>query len=144
MKRPGRSIFFAAILIIAVLSSVIVGIFLLGPPSEWRLRQLDERRVSDLRELSYAIDDYWARAGVLPVSLNELSWEEEWLSELVDPETGAAYEYRVLDIASYELCASFSNDTGTDYREVPHRSFWYHGFGRQCFRLQAQDIGNSR
>jgi len=140
MKRPDRSVFFAAILIVAVVSSVIAGIFLLGPPSEWRLRLLDERRASDLRELSYAIDEYWTRVGMLPVSLDELSWEDEWLPELVDPETGKPYEYRMLSSRTYELCAEFARETDIDGRDVPSQYLWFHGSGRQCFQLEAHDI----
>lgn len=141
MKRPGRSTFFAAILIIAVLSSVIVGIVLLGPPSEWRLRQLDERRVSDLRELSYAIDDYWAREGTIPTSLEELASEERIVGELADPETGEPYEYRALGDTTYELCAVFALDRAIDDRDYLYRSLWFHEAGRQCFQLEARDTG---
>ena len=141
MKRPNRSVFFATILIVAVVSSIIVGIFLLGPPSEWRLRRLDERRVSDLRELSYAIDEYWTRESMLPSSLDELSWEDEWLAGLVDPETREPYEYRMLSSRTYELCAEFAQETDIGGRDVPSQYLWFHGSGRQCFQLEAHDVG---
>jgi len=94
-----------------------------------------------LRELSYAIDEYWTRESILPSSLDELSWEDEWLAELVDPETREPYEYRMLNSRTYELCAEFARETDTGDRDVPSQYLWFHGSGRQCFQLEAQDVG---
>ena len=131
-----------AIVVVAtvVVAAVIVGIILLDSPAQERLRRLDERRISDLRELSYAVDVYWTRARVLPSSLEELSNEERIVRELVDPETGDTYEYLVLGYNNYELCAVFALDTVIDDRDYLYESLWFHDLGRQCFQLEAQDV----
>ena len=129
---------------IVVLAVIIVAITLLDSPAQERLSRLDERRVSDLRELSLAVDVYWTREGVLPATMEELSNEERIVRELADPETGEPYEYRVLGDNRYELCAVFASETDAGERDIPYEYVWYHGSGRQCFELQAQDIGNSR
>ena len=144
MKTPRRTLtvrsIIGASLAVAVLAVIIVGICLLDSPAQERLRRLDERRISDLRELSYAIDVYWTRERVLPSSLEELSNEERIVRELVDPETGDTYEYRVLGYNNYELCAVFALDTVIDDRDYLYESLWFHDLGRQCFQLEAQDV----
>jgi len=124
----------------AVVAVVIGGILLLDSPAEERSRRLDERRVSDLREIAYEVDTFWTREGMLPPSLEELSNEERIVRELADPETGAPYEYRVLGDNSYELCAVFASEMDVRGRDVPYEYVWFHGAGRQCFQLTAQDV----
>lgn len=140
MRKPSKNIIVASVVVALVVAAVIVGVILLDSPAQERLRRLDERRVSDLRELSYAVDVYWTREGSLPSSLEDLSNEERVVRELADPETGNPYEYRVLGDKAYELCAVFARDTATDEREAPFRSLWSHGPGRQCFQLEAKDV----
>jgi len=144
MKKSRRTLTVRSVaaigLSIVVLTVIIVAITLLDSPAEERLHRLDERRVSDLRELAYAVDAYWTREGALPASLEELSNEERIVRELADPETGDAYEYRVLGDNSYELCAVFVSEMDAKGRDVPYEYFWFHGIGRQCFSLTPQDI----
>ena len=128
-------------LAVVVLSGVIVGICLLDSPAQERLRRLDERRVDDLRELSYEVDFYWTREGILPTSLEELSSEPGVFVNLLDPETGQPYEYRVLSSNTYELCAVFALDTAAEQDRF-YKDVWSHGPGRQCFQMEAQAIVN--
>jgi len=144
-RRLSKNILIAWLLAAVVVAAIVIGVILLDSPAQERLNRLDDRRVSDLRELSFAVDAYWTREGVLPASLEELSTQEQIVRELADPATGEAYEYRVVDEDSYELCAVFEGDMGTGERDIPYEYLWYHGSGRQCFKLKAQDINrNSR
>ena len=140
MRKSGKNIIVASVVTAIVMAAVIGGIILLDSPAQERLRRLDERRVTDLRELSYAVDLYWTREGSLPPTLEELSSAPGVFVELFDPETRQPYEYRVLGETTYELCAVFARDTATDEREAPFRSLWSHGPSRQCFQLEAQDV----
>ena len=126
-------------LVVAVAAVVIGGILLLDSPAQERLRRLDERRVSDLRSISAELDFYWTREGTLPASLEELAHEPGVFLELYDPESGEAYEYRVLSSNTYELCAEFARDTAEE-RDHFYRDFWSHNAGRQCFQMEAQDV----
>ena len=131
----------AVLLAMVVVAIVVIGIFLLDSPAQERLRRLDERRLSDLREISFAVDAYWTREGVLPSSLEELGNEERIVRELADPVTGEPYEYHAGTGSSYELCAVFSRNTTTDERGSLYKTFWLHDSGRQCFQLEARDTG---
>ena len=141
MRKPDKNLVIVSAVSAVVLAAVVVGAILLESPAQARLRRLDERRIDDLRDLALAIDAYWTREGQLPASLDDLSEAERIVRELVDPESGEPYEYRVLGEKIFELCAVFARDTGEDDRDGRYRSFWLHGPGKQCFQLEAQDVG---
>jgi hypothetical protein len=134
-----RSVFaigFAAVIVAAVL----VGVLLMDSPAQERLRRLDERRILDLRDLSYTVDMFWTRNDRLPASLDELAEQEPIAHELTDPETGTLYEYRFVSDSQYELCAVFSEESDVGRRDLPYGYVWIHGAGSECFQLTAQDI----
>jgi len=126
-------------LVVAVVGVVIGGILLLDSPAEVRARRLDERRVDDLRDITRKLDIYWTREGALPSSLEELANELGVFIELLDPETGQPYEYRVVSSNTYELCATFARDTAEEQGRL-YRDYWSHGAGRQCFQMEPQDV----
>ena len=142
MKTPRRTLTVRSILAIGftfvVIAVVLVAVALLDSPAQERLERLDDRRVSDLREIAYAVDAYWTREGTLPSSLEELGNDERIVRELADPETGNPYEYRIIGGDVYELCAVFASETDAGERDVPFGYDWFHGPGRQCFQLTAQ------
>lgn len=123
-----------------VITVVVISVSLLDSPAQQRLVRLDERRVADLRELSYAVDAFWTRVGRLPESLDELAAQEGIVSELGDPETGEPYEYRPGSGSNYELCAIFDRETDVGERDFPYGYVWTHGVGRQCFQLRPQNV----
>jgi len=139
MRLPRRRVWFAVILSAAVLGTVVAGLVILGPPAEWRGRSLDAQRASDLRELAFAIHEYWLETGMLPESLDPLAQQRAWIAELCDPATGALYEYRTTGDETYELCAQFSIDTREDARAIALHGFSTHTAGRHCFALHATD-----
>lgn len=126
-----------AVLAIAV---VVAGLMSIDSPGEARLRRLDEQRIRDLREISRAVALSWTLNEELPDSLAELT-DVGGVTELPnDPESGAPYDYRVIDSARYELCAEFARGTerGTG---APADDFWSHRDGRYCFGLVPTKTG---
>ena len=145
MKVSTGTAVFTGLAIGVVVVAVVGGLIVLGPPSEERTRQLDERRTEDLRGITRAVDLYWTRHGRLPASIKDLSGESGLKVRARDPGTAQTYELRVLDAATYELCASFertSTGPGDSASRTPDVSedFWSHGVGRRCFRLDAQEV----
>ena len=145
MKVSTGTTVFTGLAIGVVVVAVVGGLIVLGPPSEERTRQLDERRTEDLRGITRAVDLYWTRHGRLPASIKDLSGESGLKVSAHDPGTAQTYELRVLDAATYELCASFertSTEPGNSAGRPPDVSedFWSHGVGRRCFRLDAQEV----
>jgi Domain of unknown function (DUF5671) len=114
---------------IAVAAVIAVAFALIGSPSNERSRQLDARRVNDLRQISGVVDVYFGRYRRLPASLHELSHEGGMTVTAGDASLGQ-YEYRVTGEKTYELCATFQRDSS----EQPWGDeFWAHGPGRQCY-----------
>ncbi|MBV9159059.1 MAG: hypothetical protein JO019_00475 [Candidatus Kaiserbacteria bacterium] len=126
---------------LAVVLTVVGGFLIIGSPAQARLYRFDEQRVSDLSQIQYQIVNYWQQKLKLPQNLADLN---DPLSGVVipkDPQTGAAYEYRVVKAPySFELCATFATD-GAAMNAVamptgPAGSLdetWQHGSGHTCF-----------
>lgn len=139
---------FGAVVAAVVVTAVAAGLILLGSPTRERERRLDEQRVYDLRATAGAIDRYWTINSSLPTSLEALSRERNTSIRLQDPETAQPYEYQVLDADVYELCATFAHDTSEEQDRVlrdrslgvTYSTFWTHGAGRHCFRVEPQRL----
>lgn len=131
---------FLLLVTIAVVAAVIYAIFLVGSPGEQRALQMDQRRISDLQQISFAIDAYWQQNEELPQSFEDLANGNYHVSSIQDPETGERYEYRIIGERTYELCAMFNRASG-DQRVPTAQPFsdtaWEHGAGRECFQREA-------
>lgn len=136
--------------IVFVVLSLVVGFVVMGSPATQRMRQYDDRRVSDIQNINYQIINYWQLKRALPVMLTDVENKATGYALPVDPETKAAYSYEAMKPLSYKLCATFSlvNDTalgtsrneGTPPAPVPVSAVkiagqenWSHGVGVQCF-----------
>jgi hypothetical protein len=119
-----------------VVATVVAAVAIMGPPSEARRRRLDELRRGDLNLLSIAVDNYHDSQGRLPESLDDLAAVPTVrYRSRNDPETGLAYDYRVVDDNSYELCATFVGEGGD---AADDDRFWAHGAGPKCFQLDVR------
>lgn len=137
---PSRA---AYAVIAAVIVAVISGFFFIGSPARQRDLRFDEQRVGHLQTLQYGIVNDWQAKRELPASLSELEDPLIGFSVPVDPETGSAYEYRVLGELTFELCATFAEDSlpgSSNVRLAPYfdpysssEETWSHGEGRTCF-----------
>lgn len=121
--------------IAAVVAAVVAGLWSIGSPGEQRLRRFDERRVSDLTQLSQAVYRYHGDQHALPGNASDLV-NGRRLSRLpLDPSTEEPYEYRVNGERQFELCAVFDRSS----RSEEAKDFWYHGAGRRCYEFDVPD-----
>jgi hypothetical protein len=125
---------------------IIFGFFAVGSPFSQRLKRFDDRRVGDLQTIQYEIINYWQVKRVLPQTIEQLRDELRGFIPPKDPETGESYEYKVLALLQFELCADFktSNKQNVDGqkpvpaapREVYYPAIdenWLHDAERTCF-----------
>jgi len=143
MRHLFSSKVFVWIIIGVVVLAVLYGILLAGSPQAQRSLQSDQIKVSNLQQISFALDEYWARNQKLPETLEELQDSRYYFVEsITDPITKEPYEYQVLGEKQYELCAIFdlaSIDSGARLRFPSKMSkVWEHGIGRTCFELEIQ------
>jgi type II secretory pathway pseudopilin PulG len=137
---PGKQLLLGLVIGLVGLA-VIIGLVVVGSPSEARARRLDERRVADLRRITRATDLYRTRHDRLPESLQELAQDPEVSLHARDPATGVSYEYQVLGPNTYAVCARFERaDPAASYQdpESVAEDAWRHGVDRQCFRREAR------
>ncbi|RJQ14513.1 hypothetical protein C4553_00350 [Candidatus Parcubacteria bacterium] len=136
----------AWVIILAVIIAVVGGFFVAGSPQNQREVRFDERRIGDLQSIQWQIVNYWQRKGALPQSLDELRDDIGGFVVPRDPQTGEAYEYRILGSLSFELCAEFETSSleqsGAIYSKrltpaEPHPfnqfEYWGHSSGNFCF-----------
>ena len=126
--------------IVVVVATLGYSVYLVGTPGQQRDVRLDERRISDLRDISHNIDTYLELNNEMPASLQVLQGPRFYVDSIEDPETGIPYDYRVIEGFSYELCAVFSTDRSERRRGERQRfseRVWDHGIGLTCFQLTA-------
>ena len=124
---------------IAVVAAIVAGIIVLGPPSEERARRLDAKRVSDLQQLTAAIEYYRQQKGRLPSSLDDLDSLPNFRVERRDPASGQPYGFRLTDTAAYEVCATFDRDSKE--QGSLGRQFFAHAPGTHCFPVKVREKG---
>jgi len=145
MSREGSVRFFVIGVSVAVAAAVVAGLIVVGSPGEARLEKIDRRRVSDLYEIVDGVNRYWTQNQALPLDLSALT-EATSFEPGVDPETGLAYVYRLLEPNRYEVCATFATEcTSRDNRCAPWRvggrhEISAHGAGEQCFELAPMNL----
>lgn len=136
---------FSWIIACIVVASVVFGFVVIGSPFEQRERRFDERRESDLQTIQYELINYWQRKQILPRNLGDLENSISGFLVPKDPETGASYEYAVVEDkdtgAKFQLCTTFKNSSIDDgyvpKTLVPRGDYylnvWQHSAGRYCF-----------
>jgi hypothetical protein len=130
MSGPsGRPVLAAAVSVVVV-ATIVAGIVTLGSPTEERARRLDERRLSDLRQLQSAVNFFHSQQKRLPESLEQLAQKRE-LRVGLDPATKQPYGYRRIDDGHYGLCAIFERSSPPQESSVDIRR---HDAGRYCFQ----------
>jgi len=131
-------------ILVVLLASVVAGFVYAGSPAQERLRRIDVQRVNDLQMLQSEIISYWQGKQALPASLDDLTDPLRGSYVPRDPESGAAYEYRVTSPLSFELCSTFSAASGSESNSFNPRTpiypapyqegeSWIHPAGRTCF-----------
>jgi hypothetical protein len=126
----------ATVVAAAVVVACIVGLYLAGSPAEARLLRLDDRRVDDLRSISWSLAEYRRGRGRLPPTLDSLPMAISDAPRLRDPVTNRPYSYEVTGDSSYSLCAEFARPSSPEGGGSSDAS-WRHGPGHFCFPLTA-------
>ncbi|HEV8233308.1 MAG TPA: hypothetical protein VGP84_01880 [Gemmatimonadaceae bacterium] len=120
----------AGIAITLVAAAIGVGVYLVGPPAEQRVRRLDERRVEGLAYLREQVRAFSGVQKRLPASLQEMPYLPS--ASTHDPVTNQPYGYRVTGQDTFELCADFDRPNDPD-RLLFVDNELKHGVGHTCF-----------
>ena len=124
---------------------VAAGFFVIGSPEDMRMQRLDARKTGDLQSIQWQIVNYFQQKEQLPADLAALNDPISSFMVPVDPQSGAAYTYRVMGEYSFALCAVFNRDSvdtagqgeySARDKVYPSRGIndtWEHGSGEVCF-----------
>lgn len=132
-----------AVIVVSVLAlgAIVWGFVVTGSPIRSRMINFDNKRVQDLSNLQYQMNNYYTTYKKLPSDFNQ----PEFL-RYRDPETQESYEYRILSETEYEVCVVFSLDAEALNKDrysgdfyVGYESWNYHKQGRQCYKQTAVD-----
>jgi len=148
VKTPVLHRLFGSIAMVVIGAAIIWGFVLVGSPISARLRRFDDQRLEDLQAIEREVEQLCVerefREGrmrktwkaPLPTTLDEVAEKTRGTRyttlDVTDPETGAAYEYKVTGQTTYELCATFGL-----VREYKTDMFWNHPAGPHCFTIDA-------
>jgi hypothetical protein len=125
-----------------VLLGIVYGVIQNGSPITLRAKQMDERRISDLMTIqNQIVYSQWQNKGDVPANLEELNEPISGFVVPKDPETARSYEYKKVSTNSFELCATFKNESTDSSRSKSMvinpvntvNENWQHTAGRVCF-----------
>src|ERR1041385_8315478 len=136
-----------------VLCTIAAGFLIMGSPNQIRMYKFDDQKISDLTNIQYQIINYWQRKQALPETLEQLNDPLSGAVVPMDPQNGAAYQYKIDGPLKFELCAEFNAltqpnsqygrmtmpipPTAANYEGKDAASYtnntWTHEAGHQCF-----------
>lgn len=141
-KRVGTAMYFAAGATVLVVASLLYGYAYIETPAEVREMRFDEQQVTDLQDIYWHIEEYYAVTQTLPVTVSEM-YTNQPIPQA--PSNREEYAYNILTDTTYELCATFefaSQDIGRTQVQpvlIPEEKVlyqnqnWSHGEGETCF-----------
>ena len=127
-----------------IISSIVLGFWVMGSPYTQKEKRFDAERVSHLQTIQYQIVSYWQAKQKLPTALNDIKNPLSGFVLPVDPVDQTSYEYIVKGVTSFQLCATFTRETpkgvgleGYATPDYPYKDAmsenWQHGVGKVCF-----------
>lgn len=121
---------------------LVVGFLLAGNPLEQQKIVRDQKRLNDLQQLSYAIQNYYetSQPQALPGSLAAITAAGYYDWQPIDPLTKQSYRYDKQSEQTYSLCANFENQSDKQPGEIfmgPGRMNWSHPAGDYCFEMKV-------
>jgi len=135
---------------VIVIAALVLGFMNTQTPNEVRGYRLDSTQTNDLSLIQSNIESFNSNNGALPQTLDEAFLGIE---VPVAPEGRADYEYRVIGPTTYELCATFANESSraeqqqyaepmyVDDSYMKGNMNWTHGAGEWCFERKVAPLG---
>lgn len=128
---------------VVVITSIVIGFFMAGSPSQQRDVRLDDQRISDLEQIQNEVIAYWQNKDTLPESLSVLKNDITGFTPPLNPETEENYVYEIIDKLSFKLCAEFKTESFEINQKIVNRypkglrnpfdQNWTHAKGHACF-----------
>jgi hypothetical protein len=139
-ERKEESNYAAIGFITLVISSIVLGFYVMGSPATQRDLRLDEERRMHLEQIQSQVVTYWQNNAVLPEEIEKLNNPLQYFTLPTDPETGESYTYAT-STTGFELCATFARASSFERRGeyypvmqgLKNADNWKHDAGTVCF-----------
>lgn len=141
------SCFLKTALVGLIAISVAGAVYVTGGPVKAGYLAQDKKRVRDLREIYYKVDQFYQAEGRLPNTLQECDTNPNmFISIKKDATTGKPYGYKVVGDRNFELSCNFDlpspkRERGQEkmsYYVDYDESFWTHPAGNHSFTIQLK------
>ena len=139
------SYFYGSLVLVSV--SLIAGFIFSDSPATVRAKKHDRLIIENFQQIENAINSFYTENKKLPENLSVLTDRESFKyfvsdQNIKDPQSGKAYEYRVLEKERFEICGEFQRTNKDEKDEIDkiYVDRWPHEAGRQCFTIRAQDL----
>ncbi|MBX2866829.1 hypothetical protein KTR10_02665 [Candidatus Kaiserbacteria bacterium] len=129
-----QSIMFGGVSVVLVIAVLVLGFYHADTPSTVREMRIDTEQVNDLEQISWRVEEYYSVNKMLPETLSDVYGT---LSVPEAVEDRPAYQYRVPNETTFELCATFAHESRENrasyapIEKIPQS--WDHGEGETCF-----------
>lgn len=127
--------------VVLFVTTIVVGLYLGGSPSDARQVRVDGIVSSLLEGYRYEIQQYYKKEGELPSHLDDI--DNTSIEYSLQRIQGRTIEYIPGNDGAYELCVYFHGNTydvaryGIEPVRGEYPNFYRHESGRTCFHLDA-------
>lgn len=138
------SLQFGAGAVAIVFAALILGFVHSETPQEVRESRIDDNQITDLQNIQWRIEEFYQINNALPTTIEDAFGT---LSAPTAPTERSAYEYKLTGTSTYELCATFAQDSASSEYSRPVSMYepnysWTHKAGEWCFkRTVGTEIG---
>ncbi|MDB5237349.1 MAG: hypothetical protein JWL88_451 [Parcubacteria group bacterium] len=147
ITNPRRATSVGIGVMVLAVAVIISGFFIIGSPQHVRMLRYDGQKVSNLQTIQYQVVNYWQIKRSLPADLAAVADPISGMSIPTDPQSKAAYSYKVTGATSFQLCATFNAATPDTAGKGAYGSMnlsypiptgstedtWQHAAGTVCF-----------
>lgn len=140
MQEEKKSVYFAGVMSVIVLASVIYGFSSIEAPTTVRAEKLDAEQISDLQTIQYQIENHLVLNSELPETLETIELSGVPLPTAAPEREAYTYERTA---KGFTLCATFAAASTPDEfawapmidetAAIKNRDNWTHSAGRYCF-----------
>lgn len=139
--HENHSKMYGVVVVFIALATLVGGFMYSDSPTKVREIQIDTQQISDLGDMQWRIEDHYRINQSLPTAIAELYIG----MEVPKAETSrASYTYTIIDVDTYELCATFAYPSDPQTIDTPQRTEydsaaknpynnWGHEAGKTCF-----------
>ena len=143
-----RAYYYGAMAVAAV--ALVAAFFFIDSPAQVRSQKYDQAIINKFSQIDSAVNAYYGENKKLPAGLKDLLGGGSTYyiveSDITDPGTNKAFEYKVDDKDAYELCATFKteNKSQADDKSIYVDTRWLHDAGYQCLKQRIAQIDQAK